>query len=207
MDNSIVKSRWKLEKRHIARAPHPPYSPDLSPCDFWWFEILKQKMKERVFQSEEQILAAITESWNKLTFEDIQRVFHNWMECSIWVICQQQRVLPMHKCLGLPLTLLDQGIARRLRNFLRLIQGVSPGYEHLNIARIKLHSSIMFIWAYSVYSPLVTIHFLSRSIHSGKTACKVTFSIPSRTSSTAARSWFASSNQRPARHRLTSPQR
>jgi hypothetical protein len=43
-------------------------------------------MKERVFQSEEQILAAITESCNELTFEDIQRVFHNWMERLIWVI-------------------------------------------------------------------------------------------------------------------------
>jgi hypothetical protein len=43
-------------------------------------------MKERVFQSAEQILAAITESWNELTLEDIQIVFHNWMERLIWVI-------------------------------------------------------------------------------------------------------------------------
>jgi hypothetical protein len=43
-------------------------------------------MKERVFQNEEQILAAITESWNELTFEDIQRIFDNWMERLIWVI-------------------------------------------------------------------------------------------------------------------------
>jgi transposase len=66
MDNSMChkgpKITEKLEKRHIARAPHPPYSPDLSPCDFWLFGVLKQKMKERVFQSEEQILVAITES-------------------------------------------------------------------------------------------------------------------------------------------------
>jgi hypothetical protein len=90
MDNSIchhgAKISEKHEKRHIVRAPHPPYSPDFSLCDFWLFGILKQKMKERVFQSEEQILAAITESWNELTFEDIQRVFHNWMERLIWVI-------------------------------------------------------------------------------------------------------------------------
>jgi hypothetical protein len=38
------------------------------------------------FQSEEQILAAITESRKELTFEDIQRVFHNWIECLRWVI-------------------------------------------------------------------------------------------------------------------------
>jgi transposase len=78
MDNSMcyngAKITEKLEKRRIARAPHPPYSPDLSPCDFWLFGILKQKMKGRVFQSEEQILAAITDSWNELTFEGIQKV-------------------------------------------------------------------------------------------------------------------------------------
>jgi transposase len=90
MDNSIchngAKIAEKLEKRHIARAPHSPYSPDLSICDFRVFGILKQKMKERIFQSKEQILAGITESWNGLTFEDIQRVFHNRMERLIWVI-------------------------------------------------------------------------------------------------------------------------
>jgi transposase len=86
MCHNGAKITEKLEKRHIARTPHPPSSPDLSPCDFWLYEILKQKMKERVFQSEEQILATITERWNELTFEDIQRVFHNWMEHLIWVI-------------------------------------------------------------------------------------------------------------------------
>jgi histone-lysine N-methyltransferase SETMAR len=67
----------KLEKRHIARDPYPPYLPDLSPCDFWSFGVSKEKMKERVFQSQKQIWVAITENRNELTFEDIQRVFHN----------------------------------------------------------------------------------------------------------------------------------
>jgi hypothetical protein len=57
MDNSMchtgAKITEKLKKRHIARAPYPPCSPDFSPCDFWLFGILKQKMKERVFRSEE----------------------------------------------------------------------------------------------------------------------------------------------------------
>jgi hypothetical protein len=75
MENSTchngTKITEKLEKRHIARAPYPPYSSDPSPCEFWLFGILKQETKERVVQSEEQILAAITESWNELTFEDV----------------------------------------------------------------------------------------------------------------------------------------
>jgi histone-lysine N-methyltransferase SETMAR len=66
MDNSMfhngAKITEKLEKRHIARAPHSFYSPDLNPCDFWLFGILKQKIKERVFQNEEHMLTAITES-------------------------------------------------------------------------------------------------------------------------------------------------
>jgi hypothetical protein len=90
MDNlmcqNAVKIIEKLEKRDIARAPHPSYSPDLSPCNFWLFGMLKQKMKEGGFQSEEQNLAAVTENWNELTFEDIQIVFHDWTERLIWVI-------------------------------------------------------------------------------------------------------------------------
>jgi transposase len=74
-----AKITEKLEKRHLSRAAHRPYSPDLSPCDFSLFGILKKRMKERVFQSEEQIFASITESWDELIFEDIQGVFHNWM--------------------------------------------------------------------------------------------------------------------------------
>jgi hypothetical protein len=55
------------------------------------------------------------------------------------------------------------------------IQGVTPGHEYLNISKIKIHSSLTFIWAYSVYSALVGIHFLNRSIRSRKTVYKVTF--------------------------------
>jgi hypothetical protein len=75
MDNSMchngAKVNEKLEKRHIARASRQLYPPELSPCDFWLFGILKQNMKERVFQSEGQILAVVTESRNELAFEDI----------------------------------------------------------------------------------------------------------------------------------------
>jgi hypothetical protein len=73
-------------------------------------------MKERVFQSEEQILAAITDSWNELTFEDIQRVFHNWMGRLTWVIANSGEYY-QSKWLGLPLTFLDQEIARGAQDF------------------------------------------------------------------------------------------
>ena len=31
--------------------PHPPYSPDLSPCDFWLFTLVKKHLFEKVFNT------------------------------------------------------------------------------------------------------------------------------------------------------------
>jgi hypothetical protein len=77
---------------------------------------LKQKIKERVFQSEEQILATLTESWNELTFEDIQEVsIIGWNAQYGWLPTAANTT--NHKWLGLPLTLLDQEIARRAQDF------------------------------------------------------------------------------------------
>jgi hypothetical protein len=35
--------------------PHPPYSPDLDPCDFFLFPKLKRRMKGRSFDTIEEI--------------------------------------------------------------------------------------------------------------------------------------------------------
>jgi hypothetical protein len=45
------KITGKLEKKHTARAPQPSHSPDLSPCDFWFFVMVKEKIKDREFCS------------------------------------------------------------------------------------------------------------------------------------------------------------
>jgi hypothetical protein len=34
MDDSMCHHGSKFDKHHIARLPHPPYSPGLSPCEF-----------------------------------------------------------------------------------------------------------------------------------------------------------------------------
>ena len=38
-----------LAKHNILALPHPPYSPDLAPCDFFLFPQLKKTMKGRQF--------------------------------------------------------------------------------------------------------------------------------------------------------------
>ena len=45
--NSILVTDY-LTKMGIKTVPHPPYCPDLAPCDFWLFPKLKKKTLEAV---------------------------------------------------------------------------------------------------------------------------------------------------------------
>lgn len=44
-----------LAKNQVATIPHPPYSPDMAPCDFFLFPKLKSTMKGRRFQTIDDI--------------------------------------------------------------------------------------------------------------------------------------------------------
>jgi histone-lysine N-methyltransferase SETMAR len=39
---------------------HPPYSPDLTPCDYWLFSRVKKHLQGKRFQSEDDINTAVT---------------------------------------------------------------------------------------------------------------------------------------------------
>jgi histone-lysine N-methyltransferase SETMAR len=41
--------------KNMAVVPHPPYSPDLAPCDFFLFPRMKSKLKGRRFQDATEI--------------------------------------------------------------------------------------------------------------------------------------------------------
>ena len=43
----------------IVRIPHPPYSPDIAPCDFWLFGKLKEYLKGKRFDSETELFDAL----------------------------------------------------------------------------------------------------------------------------------------------------
>jgi len=59
---------------------HPPYSPDLAPCDFWIFPKVKMAMKGKRFESIQDIEAATTAQLKTLTKEDFQNCFRKWQE-------------------------------------------------------------------------------------------------------------------------------
>jgi hypothetical protein len=65
--------------------PHPPYSADISLCDFWLFGVLKQVERDRDFSSSDEIEDVIAQVWNDLTFDDVQSAFRGWTRGLVWV--------------------------------------------------------------------------------------------------------------------------
>jgi hypothetical protein len=58
--NWILFSAWK---KRIGGTPseHPPYSPDLAPCDFWVFPTMKRELRGKKFRSAQWSAAGFRE--------------------------------------------------------------------------------------------------------------------------------------------------
>jgi len=75
-----------LTDNNMTVVPHPPYSPDLEPSDFFLFPELKMKLKGRRFQTLEEIQAESHAILNTLRENDFQECFKNWQRR--WDRCQ-----------------------------------------------------------------------------------------------------------------------
>ena len=60
----------------IKTFPQPPYSPDLSPCDFCLFP----KLRGRRYETIEEIKEAVTKVIDTLTQEDFHEAFQKLLE-------------------------------------------------------------------------------------------------------------------------------
>jgi len=70
---------WQfLSNKNITVCPHPPYSPDLAPYDFWLFPKGKMTMKGKRFELIQDIEAVMTAQLKTLTKEDFQDCFRKW---------------------------------------------------------------------------------------------------------------------------------
>jgi histone-lysine N-methyltransferase SETMAR len=67
----------KFLTKNMTVIPHPPYSPDLDPCDFSLFPQLKIKLKGRRFHAIEMTEAESPAVLNILTGNDFQDAFNN----------------------------------------------------------------------------------------------------------------------------------
>ena len=60
----------------IKTVPHPPYSPELAPCDFWLFP----KLKGCRYETIEEMKEAVTKVIDMLTQEDFHENFQKLLE-------------------------------------------------------------------------------------------------------------------------------
>jgi transposase len=67
-----------LAKKGILVVPQPPYSPDLSPCDFFLFPKLKFHLKGRHFGNVDNIQKVVTDQLRALPHEDFQHCYREW---------------------------------------------------------------------------------------------------------------------------------
>ena len=65
---------------NIEPLQHPPYSPDLTICDFFLFPTVKDHLRGRKFESREKLGTAITEALRTVTHDRLQHMFRTWVE-------------------------------------------------------------------------------------------------------------------------------
>jgi len=76
-----------LTKNNMTTVPHPAYSPDLAPCDFYVFRKMILRLKGRRFVSIEEIQAESHQVLNTITPEDFNECFQKWQ--NRWDRCTQ----------------------------------------------------------------------------------------------------------------------
>jgi len=58
--------------------PHPPYSPDLAPCDFFLFLRTKGQKQGKHFADVSEVKKKTLEVLNNINTEEFQKCFQQW---------------------------------------------------------------------------------------------------------------------------------
>jgi hypothetical protein len=69
-----------LANYSIPVVPHPPYSPDLAPCDFFLFPRLKSTLKGKRFQDIAEIQLNTTRQLQAIAKQAYQTCTENWKD-------------------------------------------------------------------------------------------------------------------------------
>jgi hypothetical protein len=68
------------EQNSMQRAPHPAYSPDLAPFDFYLFGYIKQLLSGCQFADQGSLLQAVSDVLVGIGKVTLETFFHNCME-------------------------------------------------------------------------------------------------------------------------------
>ena len=69
-----------MEAHGMKKVPHPAYSPDLAPCDFFLFGHVKKLLQGQSFQTRDELFSEITQILNEIPQETLKNAFFNWKE-------------------------------------------------------------------------------------------------------------------------------
>jgi histone-lysine N-methyltransferase SETMAR len=78
--HTAVSLKQFLAKKGIPELNHPPYSPDLSPPDFFLFPQIKSTLKGRRFEDTEDIKRTVTEELLALHANEFKKCFQQFYE-------------------------------------------------------------------------------------------------------------------------------
>ena len=74
-----------VERNGYELIPHPAYSPDLAPSDFFLFPNLKKDIRGLHFQSDEEVVKAVEEWVNEkdpdFFISGLMALEHRWSKC------------------------------------------------------------------------------------------------------------------------------
>ena len=79
MHRAVVLQEF-LARKQVCVLNHPPYSPDLSPCDYFLFPKLKLPLKGRLFEDVQDIQGDVTSSLRAIPQEDVQKSFQSLLD-------------------------------------------------------------------------------------------------------------------------------
>ena len=85
LKEEIAKKRPQMAELHFELLPHPPYSPDLAPSDYYLFADMKRMLQGKRFGSNEEVIdetEAYFEAKDKSFYKKgIEILKKRWNEC------------------------------------------------------------------------------------------------------------------------------
>jgi hypothetical protein len=79
LDNTtLYRALRDFDHLRITRFPHPPYSSDLTPCDFWLFGTLKRKLEEFTFWILIEVLTVMITILSMIHLDQFILIFDDW---------------------------------------------------------------------------------------------------------------------------------
>lgn len=67
-----------LESKGLKEIDHPPYSPDLAPCDFWLFDYIKERLDDE--ENAESLAKSITKILHSIPVSEYKKTFKKYIE-------------------------------------------------------------------------------------------------------------------------------